>query len=119
MLFIHFLSHPPPLTPHPHPSPLTPHPSAPTPHPTPLIPHPSPPTPYPSPLTPHPLPLTPHPRNRPAVLKYIKEYKMKCEFSAVDFEAMASGFRGFVGRHSPRHNPTPVKEGCLMTVLQG
>ena len=48
-------------------------------------------------------------------LKYIKE----CEFSGVDFEAMASGFHGFVGRHSPRDNPTHVKEGYLMTVLGG
>ena len=32
------------------------------------------------------------------LLKYTKEYKTKCEYSGVDFEAMASGFRGFVGR---------------------
>ena len=51
--------------------------------------------------------------------KYIKEYKMKCEFGGVDLEAMTSGFRGFVGRHSPRVNPTHVKEGYLMTLPQG
>ena len=53
------------------------------------------------------------------LLKYVKEYKMKCEFSGVHFELMASGFRGFVGRHSPRDNPTHVKEGYVMTLLQG
>ena len=53
------------------------------------------------------------------LLKCSKEYKMKCEFSSVNFEAMASGFRGFVGRHSPRDNPTHVKEGYLMTLLGG
>ena len=52
-------------------------------------------------------------------LKYIKEYKTNCEFSGVDFEAIASGFRGFVGGHSPRDNPTHVKEGYLMSVLGG
>ena len=51
--------------------------------------------------------------------KYIKEYKIKCEFSGVDFEVMASDFCGFVGSHSPRDNPTHVKEGYLMTLLQG
>ena len=53
----------------------------------------------------------------PLKYMYIKEYKTKCEFSGVDFEAMASGFRSFVGRHSPRDNPTHVKEGYLMTLL--
>ena len=38
------------------------------------------------------------------LLKYIKEYKTKCKFWRVNFESMALGFRGFVGRHSPRDN---------------
>lgn len=32
---------------------------------------------------------------------------------------MASGFHGFVGRDSPRDNPTRVKEGYLLTLLEG
>ena len=32
---------------------------------------------------------------------------------------MASGLCGFVGRQSSRDDPTHVKEGCLMTLLQG
>ena len=47
----------------------------------------------------------------------IKEYKTKCEFGGVDFKAMASRFRGFFGRHSPRDKPTHIKEGYVMTLL--
>ena len=32
------------------------------------------------------------------LLKCIKEYKTKREFSGIDFKVMASGFRSFVGR---------------------
>ena len=63
------------------------------------------------------------------LLKYTKEYKTKCEFNGVDFEAdlatmytdraEASGFRGFVSRDSPRDNPTHVKGGYLLTLLGG
>ena len=81
------------------------------------------------------------------LLKYIKEYKTKCEFNGVDFEAdlssmytkvrrcsavdfpddfapesccaIASGFRGFVGRDSPWDNPTHVNGGYLLTLLEG
>ena len=67
------------------------------------------------------------------LLKYIKEYKTKCEFNGVDFEAdlsgmytevrrclaMASGFRGFAGRDSPGDNPTHVNGGYLLTLLEG
>ena len=33
--------------------------------------------------------------------------------------AMASGFRGFVGRDSPGDNPTHVNGGYLLTLLEG
>lgn len=51
------------------------------------------------------------------LLRYIKDYKTKCVFGGVDFQAMTSGFRDFIGRHSSIDNPTHV-EGYLMTLLQ-
>ena len=48
------------------------------------------------------------PRTPETVELLLKEYKTKGEFGGGDFKAMASGFRGFFGRHSPRDNPTDV-----------
>ena len=51
-------------------------------------------------------------------MKVVNDNNKVIEFSGVDFKATTSGFRGFVGRHSPKDNPTHVKEGYLMTLLQ-
>ena len=41
---------------------------------------------------------------------WLSQYNMKCEFD---------GFHGFVGRDSPKDNPTYLKEGSLLTLLEG
>ena len=68
------------------------------------------------------------------LLKYIKEYKTKCEFNGVDFEADLSGMYTEVRRcsavdfthdfgpeswDSPGDNPTHVNGGYLSTLPEG